>query len=77
MSLVLKTSILAEGLFLFQNPEEGAQTQIYCSIANDLEKFNGEHFHDCHAVKKYKSARDPAAAKLLWEVSEKLVTLKK
>lgn len=60
----------------FQTANEGAQTQIYCAIEDGLEQYNGQHFHDCHLVSRYRSARDPELAKRLWEESEKIVSLK-
>ncbi|XP_057653422.1 retinol dehydrogenase 11-like isoform X1 [Diorhabda carinulata] len=56
----------------FKTATEGAQTQIYCAIENGLEKYSGQHFHDCKMVKRYKSADDPALAKKLWEESERI-----
>ncbi|VEN52812.1 unnamed protein product [Callosobruchus maculatus] len=59
----------------FKNATEGAQTSIYCSVANDLESFSGEHFEDCRMVKRYKSASDMMLVKKLWEESEKVVKI--
>lgn len=60
----------------FKTAREGAQTQIYCAIENGLEKYSGEHFHDCKMVKRYKSARDPSLAEKLWQESERIVKLR-
>lgn len=59
-----------------QTRAEGAQTQIYCSIANGIEIYNGHHFHECNLIETYERAKDPETAKQLWEESEKIVKLK-
>nr|XP_023026933.1 retinol dehydrogenase 11-like [Leptinotarsa decemlineata] len=59
----------------YKTAPEGAQTQIYCAIENGLEKYSGQHFHDCKLVSRYKSARDPELAKAVWEESERIVGL--
>ncbi|XP_050503737.1 retinol dehydrogenase 12 isoform X3 [Diabrotica virgifera virgifera] len=56
----------------FKTASEGAQTQIYCAVANGLEKHNGQHFHDCKMVSRYKSATEPGLSKKLWEESERI-----
>ncbi|KAJ3643173.1 hypothetical protein Zmor_025898 [Zophobas morio] len=56
--------------------EEGAQTNIYCSVAKGIEDYSGEHFDSCKKVKRYKTAADPELAKKLWKKTEELVGLK-
>ncbi|XP_044268105.1 retinol dehydrogenase 11-like [Tribolium madens] len=58
-----------------KNPEEGAQTTIYCSVAKGIEKWNGELFAECKRIETYKTARDEGVAKKLWEKSERIVKL--
>ncbi|KAJ3643175.1 hypothetical protein Zmor_025900 [Zophobas morio] len=56
--------------------EEGAQTpqtNIYCSVAKGIEKYNGEHFSCCQRVAPYKTATDAKLPQKLWEKTEKLV----
>ncbi len=31
-------------IMIVKNPKEGAQTTLYCSLEDDLEKFNGQYF---------------------------------
>ncbi|EFA09602.1 retinol dehydrogenase 11 [Tribolium castaneum] len=61
--------------FMSKNPEEGAQTTIYCSVAKGIEELSGEHFADCKRIKPYKTALNEGAAKKLWEKSERIVKL--
>ncbi|KAJ8957986.1 hypothetical protein NQ318_001987 [Aromia moschata] len=56
----------------FKTAPEGAQTSIYLAVANDIEKFNGQHFHDCHLVERYPSCND-TLAKDLWIKTEKIL----
>lgn len=60
---------------LFKNAIEGAQTVIYCSVAKDIQKLSGHNFHDCHFVKRYRTANNPELPKKLWMVSEQFVHL--
>ena len=61
--------------FIFKNPCEGAQTNIYCAVSEDLDDETGKYFSDCREKKLMKHAlRDDDAAKL-WQVSEKLTML--
>lgn len=53
---------------------EGAQTTIYCSVAKGIEPLSGQHFHDCHVVSRYNTAKDPALPGLLWKETEKLLS---
>jgi NAD(P)-dependent dehydrogenase (short-subunit alcohol dehydrogenase family) len=60
----------------FKTSEEGAQTNIYLSVAKGIEDLNGEHFDNCTRVETYKSADVPGLAHKLWEKTEKFVELK-
>lgn len=55
-----------------QNSREGAQTSIYCAVAENIEPLSGEHFDDCHVMKRYKTA-DPQLAKELWIHTQKVL----
>ncbi|XP_062513015.1 retinol dehydrogenase 12-like [Corticium candelabrum] len=54
---------------------EGAQTNIYCAVSEDLEGVSGRYYKDCAEAKLLPLARDDAVAKKLWDVSEKLIGL--
>ena len=55
---------------------QGAQTNIYCSVAEELEGVSGHYYGDC-AEKPFYDVQnaDEAVAKKLWEVSEKMTGL--
>ncbi|XP_069692126.1 retinol dehydrogenase 12-like [Periplaneta americana] len=59
----------------FKTPEEGAQTSIYCSVDEKLADKTGLFYSDCKQEKVPAKARDPEAAKRLWEVSAGMVGL--
>ena len=56
--------------------EEGAQTQIYLAVSEEVEGVTGLYFADCKETEPSKNAQDDVAAEKLWEVSAKLVGLK-
>lgn len=58
----------------FKTPEQGAQTTIHCTLADDIE--SGTYYSDCKPKEVAEQAKDDAAAKKLWEVSADLVGLK-
>ncbi|KAJ3643648.1 hypothetical protein Zmor_026347 [Zophobas morio] len=60
----------------FKTSEEGAQTTIYCSVAKDIEKYNGAHFEDCQEVPAYITTRVPGLSKKLWDLTKDIVELK-
>ena len=55
--------------------EEGAQTQIYLAVSEEVEGVTGLHFADCKENEPSKNAQNDVEAKKLWEVSAKLVGL--
>ncbi|XP_078386272.1 retinol dehydrogenase 14-like [Cetorhinus maximus] len=59
----------------FKKPWQGAQTTIYCAVAEELDNVSGLYFSDCAAKEAAPQARDDEAAKRLWELSEKMVGL--
>ncbi|HSO39172.1 MAG TPA: SDR family oxidoreductase [Labilithrix sp.] len=52
---------------------QGAATQVYVATHPSLAGVSGEYFADCNIAKSRRDASDPAIAKRLWEVSEKIV----
>jgi len=54
-------------------PERGAETSIYLATSPEVAGVSGDYFYKCKPKATSREARDPAAAKRLWEVSEKLV----
>ena len=58
----------------FQTGNEGAQTSIYLSVAEEVKDESGKYYVDC-ALAEHKVnplANDPELAKKLWEVSAEL-----
>jgi NAD(P)-dependent dehydrogenase (short-subunit alcohol dehydrogenase family) len=70
---------LAFGLMVarpfFLSPAKGARTSIYLASSPDVEGVSGEYFAKCKLAKSRRWARDPEAARRLWQVSEDLVGL--
>ncbi|KAJ8308133.1 hypothetical protein KUTeg_013007, partial [Tegillarca granosa] len=60
-----------------KSPKQGAQTSIYCAVAEELEHVSGKYFSDCAVKEPDACAKDDEAAKRLWTLSEELVGLKK
>ena len=56
--------------------EEGARVPVYLSVAPEVEGATGKYYsNDCREAEPSALARDDAAARQLWEMSEKLVGL--
>ena len=59
--------------FLFMKDcKQGAQTTIFCSVAEELEGVSGLYYSDCKVREGNKLAKDPGLAKKLWDVSERI-----
>ncbi|XP_042298462.1 dehydrogenase/reductase SDR family member 13 [Sceloporus undulatus] len=71
----LKPLFLPISWLFFRDPTDGAQTSIFCATEEGIEKFSGRYFADCRPREPKKHARDDAAAKKLWEFSERLLGL--
>lgn len=56
-------------------PEEGAKTSVYLCTSDDVAKTSGEYFNKCAVEPLEDVARDDAAARRLWEVSEEMAGL--
>jgi NAD(P)-dependent dehydrogenase (short-subunit alcohol dehydrogenase family) len=56
-------------------PEEGAQTSIYLASSPGVESVTGKYFERKQATSSSRASYDEAAARRLWEVSERLTTL--
>ena len=69
-------SMLMRFLFLFfKTPTEGAQTNIYLAVSEEVEGVSGLYFADCKVKQPSRGARDDEAAKKLWEISVESVGL--
>jgi hypothetical protein len=58
-----------------KSPQQGAETIIYCAVAEELQSVSGKFYFDCAERKLAEHAMDDGVAKKLWEVSEKLTGL--
>uniref|UniRef100_A0A3Q4B4X0 Uncharacterized protein n=1 Tax=Mola mola TaxID=94237 RepID=A0A3Q4B4X0_MOLML len=61
--------------FFFKNTVQGAQSTLHCAVQEGLEPLSGRYFSNCTVKKLYPKAKDDAAAKKLWELSERLCGL--
>ncbi|XP_019897932.1 dehydrogenase/reductase SDR family member 13 isoform X2 [Esox lucius] len=62
-------------MLFFKNPVAGCQTTLHCALQEGLEPLSGRYFSNCTVRNVYPKARDDAASKKLWEVSERLCGL--
>ena len=58
-----------------KNPTQGAQTSIYCAVAEEVSGHSGRYYSDCHEKEAAPQAQDDETAEKLWELSAKLVGL--
>jgi len=54
------------------SPEKGAETIVYLASSDEPAKSNGLYFYKCRPATPTTEARDPDAARRLWETSEKI-----
>jgi len=59
-----------------RTPVKGAETSVYLASSPEVEGVTGEYFVDCRATKPNRAARDDAAARRLWDESERLIAIK-
>jgi NAD(P)-dependent dehydrogenase (short-subunit alcohol dehydrogenase family) len=57
-------------------PEEGAQTSIYLASSPEIEAVTGKYFEQTQPIASSQASYDEAAARRLWEVSERLTGLR-
>jgi NAD(P)-dependent dehydrogenase (short-subunit alcohol dehydrogenase family) len=57
------------------SPEEGAKTSIYLAAAPEVERVTGKYFVGGKPAASSRESHDEAAARRLWEVSERLTGL--
>lgn len=63
-------------LLFLKTPWQGAQTNIYCAVAEELRGVSGKYFADCKEAKlETAAATDEEAAERLWNISTKMVGL--
>jgi NAD(P)-dependent dehydrogenase (short-subunit alcohol dehydrogenase family) len=64
---------LAIGSRFFLSPEKGAATSVYLASSPEVEGVTGKYFVKSKVKQPTPAARDAAAARQLWEASERLV----
>lgn len=62
--------------FINKTPYQGAQTNIYCAVDEELDNVSGRYYSDCKEKQLLPHALNEADAIRLWEMSEKLTNLK-
>ena len=70
-SWIMKT-LFTIGKLFFVSPKKGAETSIYLATSPEVENTNGAYFRNKKVATPSATARDPEAAKELWNISEKL-----
>jgi NAD(P)-dependent dehydrogenase (short-subunit alcohol dehydrogenase family) len=63
--------------YIGKTPDQGAKTAIYLALSDEVEGVSGEYFANEKLSRSSKLSHDPAIAKQLWEISERLVKLDK
>lgn len=61
--------------FFFKNTVQGAQTTLHCALQEGIQPLSGRYFSNCAVKEVSAKAKDDAAAKKLWELSERLCGL--
>lgn len=59
------------------SPEEGAQTPVYLATSLEVASISGKYFQDKRETRSSDISYNREAAKRLWEISERLVGLRK
>lgn len=72
MSPVLAALFGVTGKLWLKSVPQGAATEVFVATHPSLAGVNGQYFADCNVAKSRADADDPALAKRLWEVSEKI-----
>nr|XP_015824940.2 retinol dehydrogenase 12 isoform X2 [Nothobranchius furzeri] len=52
-----------------KTPKEGAQTSVYCAVAEELQSVSGQHFSDCTPAFVAPQGRSVETARRLWDAS--------
>ncbi len=61
------------GPLVLKTAAQGAATQVYVAVHPAVAASSGAYFADCNVARPRADADDPAAARRLWEVTEKIV----
>ncbi|KAM9842222.1 retinol dehydrogenase 12 [Aulostomus maculatus] len=69
----LMTILFTVFSMFLKTPREGAQTSIYCAVAEELHSISGKHFSDCTPAFVAPQGRSEETARRLWDVSCELI----
>uniref|UniRef100_A0A9J7XAJ1 NADP-retinol dehydrogenase n=1 Tax=Cyprinus carpio carpio TaxID=630221 RepID=A0A9J7XAJ1_CYPCA len=58
-----------------KTPKEGAQTSVYCAIAEELQSISGKHFSDCAPAFVAPQGRNEETARKLWDATSTFMGL--
>ncbi|XP_077586775.1 retinol dehydrogenase 12 [Stigmatopora nigra] len=58
-----------------KTPREGAQTSVYCAVAEELHAISGKHFSDCAPAFVAPQGRSQETARRLWDASCELLNV--
>ncbi|XP_050514588.1 retinol dehydrogenase 11 isoform X1 [Diabrotica virgifera virgifera] len=61
--------------YIIKNPEQGAQTQIYCAVDEKCANETGLYYSNCKVIEPSADAKNEQFAKQLWEISLNMVGL--
>ncbi|XP_057703393.1 retinol dehydrogenase 13 isoform X2 [Corythoichthys intestinalis] len=70
-----KNPLLLPFLLMIKNPQEGAQTSIFCAVDESLANSSGLYYSDCALKTPAPAAMDDNTAKRLWALSSSMVGL--
>ncbi len=73
MNPILKFFWGLGGPLVLKTVSQGAATEVYVATSPAVAGTSGEYFADCNVAQARTDANDPALAKRLWDVSEKIV----
>uniref|UniRef100_A0A3Q2DP90 Dehydrogenase/reductase (SDR family) member 13b.1 n=1 Tax=Cyprinodon variegatus TaxID=28743 RepID=A0A3Q2DP90_CYPVA len=59
------------GMYFFKNAVQGSQTTLHCALQEGIEHLSGRYFSNCTVREVFKKAKDDAASKKLWDISER------
>ncbi|KAM6912418.1 retinol dehydrogenase 12 isoform 1-T1 [Xenentodon cancila] len=69
----LMTILFTVFSMFLKTSREGAQTSIYCAVAEELQSISGKHFSDCTPAFVAPQGRSQETARRLWDVSCELL----
>ena len=74
---ILRPVLWIVAYFFFKTANGGAQTSVYCAVADELRDVSGEYFKDCAVHGCSEVAKDKRVSEELWKRSEQLTGLNK